>query len=100
MTKKEMRTIKNSPFKGKATVSSDHIKQQHNVRKVIEHLEIAKTYCELSWSCAENIPENAMLADMEPHRIQELIDAAEEQLAYIGGEWTSIECSVVPEKEF
>ncbi len=80
--------------------SIDHEKQRANNLKMIEHLEIAKSYCGLMWSCAENLPENSMLADLEPHNIQVLIDDAYNQLSCIGVKWESIECSVCPEKEF
>ena len=81
-------------------LSDDHKNQQYNCLKMIEHLEIAKSYCELMWSCAKNIPENALLANVESFNIQNLIDDSYRQLSQIGGSWESIECSVYPEKEF
>ncbi len=41
-----------------------------------------------------------MLADLEPHNIQALIDAANDQLEYIGVEWDGVHCSVYPDGEF
>lgn len=74
--------------------------QRHNVQKMLEHLYIAKSYCELAWCCGSNISSNALSAEMEPYMIQELIDSAEYQLSLIGVSWTSIECSVIKDAEF
>lgn len=81
-------------------MKEDHKRQRANSLKMIEHLEIAKSYCELMYTCAANVPDNALLADVEPHNIQKIIDDAKFQLNLIGAEWESIETSVIPSKEF
>jgi hypothetical protein len=74
-----------------------HIEQRRLVEKCIEHLEIAKSYCELAWDYATD-PHCSMMADHEPWQYDNVIKNAKEQLCYIGGEWV-IEKSVCPWKE-
>jgi hypothetical protein len=61
--------------------------QKHHIEKCIEHLEIAKSYCELAWSYAQTDSNCALLADHEPWQYDEMIKDAKEQLSYIGAKW-------------
>jgi hypothetical protein len=81
-------------------MNSDNRIQLQNSQKMIEHLEIALSYCELLFTCVPNKSSNALLADLEPSMIEDLIKSAEAQRDLIGAKWCSIECSVNPDNEF
>lgn len=64
-------------------MTSDHNLQRNNCMKMIEHLEIAKAFCELMWTCAENIPDNSLFVGVEPHNIEGIIEEANNNLSHI-----------------
>ena len=68
---------------------NDHEYQKHHCSKMIEHLEIAKSYCDMMYGYTKE-PENAILADVEPHNIENLIEGAKRQLDSIGQVWSSL----------
>ncbi len=81
-------------------MTRDNEIQLVNSNKMIEYLEIALSYCQLLFTCVPNKSSNALLADLEPFMLEDLIKSAKAQRDLIGAEWQSIECSVNPDNEF
>lgn len=77
-------------------MNDEHKRQRYNCTRMMEALELAKSYCELMRSCAPDTSEYALMADVEPGNIQKFISDAEYQLSLIGAEWESI---TRPDKE-